>query len=248
MPGTCVLERVHGGDGRSAGCQHRVEDEEVPDLLGARNLEVVVAGLEGLLVPGKSDMTYPRGRDHLRDALHHAQSGPEDGYQHDLPTIDPGADHPLERGLDLGGFGGQVAGDLVGHEGGNFPHQLLEIPAGRPPVTQQGQLVLNQGMADDGQVGMSGGHGHRIWVGGLGYGKGGRGVGGGGKSNHKGAGVRRVRGWAPRLYALVARARGRRPPGGMHTTRRGGRQERRPAPRRLQSTTARGIPPGGVWG
>ena len=65
----------------------------------------------------------------------------------------------LERGLDLDRLGRQVLGHLVRHQHGDLADELLEVPGAGPPVTEDGKLVLNEGMVEDGEI-RKGGGGH----------------------------------------------------------------------------------------
>ena len=58
----------------------------------------------------------------------------------------------LQRCLDLHGSGGQILGDLIGHECRDLAHQLLEVTGAGVRVTQDGKFVLDEGMGEDSEV------------------------------------------------------------------------------------------------
>jgi hypothetical protein len=69
----------------------------------------------------------------------------------------------LERCLDLYRLSGEVLGDLVGHEGGNFAHQLLEIAGAGVLVPENRELVLYERVRQDSEIGERGWrHGREI--------------------------------------------------------------------------------------
>ena len=79
MLAAVALDEGDGGGGGAAGGQHGVQDDDVPlgDIGG--HLAVVLHRAVGLRVPVQADMAHLGGGNHLDDAVHHAQAGPEDG-------------------------------------------------------------------------------------------------------------------------------------------------------------------------
>ena len=152
-PRAGVLERAHGGDGRSARRQHRIEQVEVPLHLGRGNLEVVVHRLERVVVAIQPDVADPRRRDQLRDPLHHAQPRPQDRHEGQLLARDLAPGHALQWRVDLHRLRRQVLGRLVGHQGGDLAHELLEVARTGLAVPQDRELVLDERMIEDGEIG-----------------------------------------------------------------------------------------------
>src|SRR5262249_40312474 len=56
---------------------------------------------------------------------------------------------------------GQIAGDLKGHERGNFVQKIAEIFGGGVFVAEESELVLDQGVVDEVDFGVS--H-HTLWL------------------------------------------------------------------------------------
>ena len=98
-------------------------------------------------------MAHPGGGDELGDTVHHAEAGPEDRNQGELLARHLAPGGALERGLDLDRLRGQVLGYLISHQGGNLPHQLLEIASAGVLVPENGKLVLDQGVGENDEIG-----------------------------------------------------------------------------------------------
>src|SRR5207245_530684 len=114
---------------------------------------------QGVVVPVESDVSHPRRRDELCDPLHHAEPRPEDRHQRQLLPRDLASAHPLERSLDLHWLGRQVLGGLVRHQHGDLAHELLEVARAGLPIAEDRELVLDERMVEDGEVGKRRGHG-----------------------------------------------------------------------------------------
>jgi hypothetical protein len=126
---------------------------KVADAFGAGDLEIVVVGAEGFLVAIETDVTHPGRGNQRGDAVHHAKPGAENGHQGQLAAGDLAAGRDFQRSLHLDRVGREIAGDFVGHQGGDLGDQLLEVPGAGLPVPEQGHLVKNEGMVNDGEVG-----------------------------------------------------------------------------------------------
>src|SRR6266516_1669425 len=151
--GPGFLQGLDGGDGRAAGREHRVQHEKRAVLLARGDLEVVVDGLERVVVAVQADVSDARRGDELSDALDHPQAGAQDGDQGELLARHLHAAGALERRIDFDGFEGQVLGDLVGHEHRDLAGELLEVLGGGALVAQQRELVLDQRVGQYGEVG-----------------------------------------------------------------------------------------------
>ena len=151
-----MLQGAHRIHGRAAGGEHGIEDEEIARVFAGRDLEVVVDRLERVVLAIDPDVTDPRRRDELRDPLDHAEPGAQDRHQGELLARHPHPPHPLERRLHLGGLERQVFGHFVRHQHGDLVHQLLEVLGRGVLVAQDGELVLDQGVIEHGEVGKLG--------------------------------------------------------------------------------------------
>ena len=95
------LDHLDGGGGRVAGREHRVEQEHVALGDVVRQLDVVLDGLERLLVAVEADEADARTGDQREHAVEHPHPGAQDRADRDLLAADPARAHPLERRLDL---------------------------------------------------------------------------------------------------------------------------------------------------
>jgi hypothetical protein len=103
-------------------------------------------------------VTDPRIGNQLHDALHHAEPRAQNRDEGDSGR-DLLATGQLKRCLHLDCHGGKITGDLVGHQGGDLSHQLLEVARGGAGVPEQSQFVANQRVVKDQEAVRSvGGH------------------------------------------------------------------------------------------
>ncbi len=117
-----------------------------------RDLEVVVDGLERVVVPLQPDVADAHGRDEVQDAIDHAQARPEDGDQGEVLASHHIAGRRLQGGLDGDLFGLEIAGHLVGQQHRDLIHQLLEDLLGGVRGAEERDLVAQEGMARDREV------------------------------------------------------------------------------------------------
>src|SRR5207247_1561409 len=82
-----------------------------------------------------------------------ACAAPPRGPRPGKGTGSAGRRRARERGLHLDRRGGQILRRLVGHEHRDLVHELLEVARPRVPVTQDRELVLDQGMIEHGEAG-----------------------------------------------------------------------------------------------
>ena len=94
-------------------------------------------------------MADPRRGNQLGHAVHHAQTGAQNGHNaHLLAAEVPGLG--LAKGsFDLHFLGRQVTGDLVHHQHADFFQQFPEFLGAGVNIAHQAQLVLNQRMIED---------------------------------------------------------------------------------------------------
>ena len=151
---------MNGGDGASAGREHRIEEQEL--ALGgiAGNFEVIVDRLERLVIAIEADVSDARRGDEFEDAFDHTESSPQDWDERELLPGDALTDGALEGGLDGDIFEREVGGGLVGHEHRNLVDELLENLRRRAAVAENCDLVLNERVADEGQSGKPRGSRH----------------------------------------------------------------------------------------
>src|SRR5256884_4066985 len=102
--GAGVLERVYGVRRRAAGREHGVEHEEIARVFTGWDLEIVIDGLEGVVLAVDADVADARRGDELRDALDHAEARAQDRHEGGLLSPPPDPPHPLERGFSLHGL------------------------------------------------------------------------------------------------------------------------------------------------
>ena len=115
------------------------------------------------MVAVEADVPHARRGDELGDPLHHAEPGAQDRHEGELLPGYLSPRHRLERRLDLDRLGGEVLGDLVRHQHGDLAHELLEVPGAGAPVAEDRELVLDERVIEDGEIGKGGGgHGSNI--------------------------------------------------------------------------------------
>ncbi len=157
---TGALERGDGARRAAAGGEHRIEEEEITLGGVTRDLEVVVHRLERVVVAVEADVSDACARHQLEDTLDHAEARAQDGHQRELLACHPVAGHGFQRRVHGDRGKCEVGGGLIGHQHRNLVHQFLEDLLGRRLVAQQCQLVLHEGMRDDGEAGGCGGGRH----------------------------------------------------------------------------------------
>ena len=145
---------LEGGDRRRrtpAGGEHRIEEEKVPLPGVTGHLEVVVDRFKRVVVAVQADMAHARGGDEAQDALHHTEPRAENRDQGELLPSNGPSGGGFEGRVDGHGLEGEIAGGLVGHEHGDFVHELLEHLGRRRAITQERELVADERVVDDGQ-------------------------------------------------------------------------------------------------
>src|SRR5437899_6719012 len=95
--GAGVLERVYGVRRRAAGREHGVEHEEIARVFTGWDLEIVIDGLEGVVLAVDADVADARRGDELRDALDHAESSAHDRHGGEILSHHPDPPHRLQR-------------------------------------------------------------------------------------------------------------------------------------------------------
>jgi hypothetical protein len=145
------FEGADRGGGAAAGCEHRVEHEEVPLGGVARHLEVVVHRLERVVVTVQSDVPDACRGDESGDSLDHAESSAQDRDERQLLSANLHAGHPLEGCVDRYGLECQIARRLVRHEHCDLVDQLLEVLGRSRTVAKHGELVLHERVCDQAQ-------------------------------------------------------------------------------------------------
>src|SRR5205814_10586187 len=75
-----------------------------------------------------------------------------DRHQRELLPRHPTPPRVLERRVHLRRLERQVLRDLVSYQHGDLVHKLLEVTRRRVLVAQDGELVLNQRMRQDGEM------------------------------------------------------------------------------------------------
>ena len=147
------LEAVDGVGEGAAGGEHGVEQEDPHGFGAGRELAVVLHGPESLLVAVDAHVADLGGGDQIEDAVDHAEAGAEDGNEEHLLGELLGVARG-EGGLDADVFQLQVAGDFVDEEIGQLVEGLAEMLVVGIAVAEDGELVLDEGVAKDGGVGV----------------------------------------------------------------------------------------------
>jgi len=92
------------------------------------------------------------GRNQVDHAFDETQAGAQDRREHQLLAGDFLAHHRRQRGLDLDIGKRQVAGHLVAQQHADLVQELAEALGRAVLVADQRQLVLDQGMGNDGDA------------------------------------------------------------------------------------------------
>ena len=97
-------------------------------------------------------VTDARGGDEREDAVDHSETGAQDRDDGDLLAGETTTGAFLEWRLDVDVLKREVAHGLVALEDGQLGHELAEVLGGRVLVAQDGELVLDEGVVDDGEA------------------------------------------------------------------------------------------------
>ena len=144
-----ALEEIDGVGEGAAGGEHGVEEERAHGFGAWGEAEIVFNGLEGFFVAVDADVADLGGGDEVEDAFDHAEAGAEDGDEEDLLAELLGVAWG-EGGVDADGAEGEVAGDFVDEEVGEFVEGFAEEFVVGVAVAEDGELVLDEGVAQDG--------------------------------------------------------------------------------------------------
>jgi len=93
-----------------------------------------------------------RGRHQHEHAVEEADAGAQDRREDELLAGDLRRLHRDQGRLDFHGLEGQVAGDLVREEHADLVQELAKTLRRARLVAHERQLVLDQGMVDDGEA------------------------------------------------------------------------------------------------
>ena len=115
-----IFDKLDGRRGRAAGCQHGVQNDDLPlgDVVG--HLAVVLHRLQGVGVPVQADMAHLGGGNKGQDAVHHTQASPQNGDNGQLFACDGFEFGGGDGSFDLHLLQGQVAGGLIAHQRGDL--------------------------------------------------------------------------------------------------------------------------------
>lgn len=143
-----LLQQVDGGDHRTAGGQHRVDDQgqALVDVRG--ELFQVGVGFEGFFVAGNADRADLGPRDQAEHPVEHADAGAQDRHHGNLLASDLFSLHLAAPAVDLVGFQRQVLGRFVGQERADFLGEFAKILGADIGTAHQAELVADQRMAD----------------------------------------------------------------------------------------------------
>ena len=149
MAAAALLDQGDGVRGAAAGGQHGIQQDQLALLSVRGKLAVVFHGLQGLGVAIQADMADAAGRNHVHDAIHHAQAGAQNRYDAQLLAGQHLLGGLAQRSLDLHVNSGQITGHFIDHQHGDLLQQLAELLGAGGGLTHDGQLVLNQGMIEN---------------------------------------------------------------------------------------------------
>ena len=145
------------GHRRVAGCKHGVNHHNIALLHVLRHLEVILHCLQRGWVAVQPDMPHARTRHHRQHPVENAVARPQNRHKHQFFAVNLFAGHGLERGFDLYVLQRHIAADLIGHQAGELAQQPAKAVGAGLFVAHQGELVLHQGMFDEGECCAGGG-------------------------------------------------------------------------------------------
>ena len=146
---TVLLDLGDGVNGAAAGCQHRVQDQNVAlcNVLG--QLAEVLHGLQGLLVAVQADEAHLCSGQQGQHTVQHTHACAQDGHQSQLAASQHlGLCHG-DGCFDLHLFQRQVTGRFVAQQGRDLANEVTELLGTGLLVAQNAQLVLQQRMLND---------------------------------------------------------------------------------------------------
>ena len=144
--GTALFDLANGVNGAAAGSQHGIQNKNIAlgNILG--QLAIIFHRLQGLLIAVQANVADLCSGDQGQHAVHHAQTGAQDGNQGQLAASQHMGASQSNRSFHFNFLGGQVAGGLIAQQGGNFADQITELFGAGVAVTHQADFVLDQGM------------------------------------------------------------------------------------------------------
>jgi hypothetical protein len=117
--------------------------------------KVVFHGLQGVFVAVHADMSDFGGGDEIEDSADHAEAGAENGDEQDLFGQLQGVAGG-EGGVDADGPQGEIAGDFIDQQVGEFLQRGAEQLVVGLAVAENGELVLDQGVFQNSDSGAHG--------------------------------------------------------------------------------------------
>jgi len=144
-----VLHAVDSSGSAAAGGQHGVNDENIPLCDVLRHLAVIFHRIQGLRITIQADVTDLGSGQHFQHAVHHAQTGTEDGDDGDLLAGQHLAVCHIHWSLYIHITSGQVTGGLIGHETGDLGNDLPKFVGAGMLIPQDAQLMLEQGVVQN---------------------------------------------------------------------------------------------------
>ncbi len=138
-----------------AGGQHRIGQDEQA-ALGLGQLHQIFDRTLGVMVAIDADMADAGGGQQIEQPVGHADAGAQDRHHRQFLAGDDRGVEGGQRSLDRLIGDRQIAGDLVAHQQRDLAQQLAEGLGRGALVAHMGQLVLDQRMIDDVQIGEAG--------------------------------------------------------------------------------------------
>ncbi len=149
------FEQFDGVGKGAAGGQHGVEQEGAHGGGVRGQAEIVFHGLQGVFVAVHADMADFGGGDEIEDSADHAEAGAENGDEQDLFGQLQGVAGG-EGGVDADGPQGEIAGDFIDQQVGEFLQRGAEQLVVGLAVAENGELVLDQGVFQNSDSGAHG--------------------------------------------------------------------------------------------
>ncbi len=142
------LEKGDRRRGRAAGCEHRVNNDDVALGNIGGHLEVVLNWLKRFRIAEQTDVTDLDVGHHAHHAVNHAKTRTQYGNDRQLFSSDAMALCNGDRGFDLYLLQRKIPGGLIAHQHCDLGDDLAEFLHAGLLIAQDGQLMLNKRMVE----------------------------------------------------------------------------------------------------
>ena len=143
---TVLLDEIDGFHSGTAGCQHGIHNINgaLTDVGG--EFAEVLMGLQGLFIAVDADVTDLGGGHQAEHTVDHTQTGSQNGNNSGLLAGDHGAHGGLQRSFDGDVFQRHILEGFIADHHGNFVDDGTELIGAGGLLSDDGELMFDQGM------------------------------------------------------------------------------------------------------